>query len=244
MLIPLIKVGARVRIKPGTRFYGGPKTSANPTDVGGAIIDGTSAWLSVKWDNKTKNNYEEHDLIFDEPNDMVEVDANKIYFKNKDVEIKDMNELLLQLYPLKRGGYAVATYYQIRSTDELICQCKKDKMRSFDDILILANTYLPGIEVKDVLIGLLMFNVKLEEVVGGNVKKSFGNCSTMKRIRYTNSYVNFKTIFYNIDCNKYDSIYSWRDLFNMIDVKKGEDLQQWYLTQFAEKEKPVLTDKE
>lgn len=235
MLIPLIKVGARVRIKPGTRFYGGSKTSANPSDVGGAIVDGISAWLSVKWDNGTKNNYEEHDLIFDNPNDMVEVDTNKIYFKDKDMEIKSVNELLETLYPLKNGRYAVETFYCIKATGELIEQCKKNKMRSFDDILILANTYMPGIDVKNVFTELLMFNVTPEEVLLGSVRKSFSNCSTMKRIRYTNSACNFKNIFYNSDCCKYDSIYGWRDLFNMINVKTGLELQKWYLTQFKEK---------
>lgn len=230
MLVPLIKMGARVKIKPGTRFYQG-NSIYNPINVSGKICPGDSAWLTVRWDNGQKNNYEEEDLIFEEPNDMAEVDVHKIYFEDNELVISNMEELLWALYPYDKGGNAVATFYHAVLTGESIQQCQANKMRSFDDILFLANTYLPGISVKDVFIGLLLFNVESKDIKKGHLRKSFSNCSTIKRIRFTNSYHNIGNVLYSIDCNKYDSIYSWRDLFNMIGVRNDEDLKNWYIEQ-------------
>jgi hypothetical protein len=230
ILVPIIKLGAIVRIRPGTRFYG--ESPGNPRDIPGKIVEGESAWLSVKWNNGCINNYEVCDLDFEEDTEMVEVDANKIYFEEPDVEIHNMNDLLETLYPKEKNGYAVATYYTILATGEKLRQCKKEKMRSFDDIWMLANAYMPGIDVKDVFKGLLLYNTTPKEIEKKVLIKSFSNCSTMKRIRYTNSLSSIDNVMRNIDKNKYDSIYSWKELFNMLDIKDSKDLIEWYEQQF------------
>lgn len=238
-LVPRIKLGARVRIKPGSRFYqGGPKSS-NPRDIDGSICEGASSWLSVRWDNGLKNNYEEDDLIFEEANDMIEVDVNKLYFKQRNIEIINMQDLLSALYPNEMNGHAIGTYYMINGTDELSIQCQPNRMRSFDDILFLANNYLPDLEVKDVMAGLLLFNVTPELIEKNQLPKSFSNCSTMRRIRFTNSWHNFDNVLYSIDCNKYDSKYSWRELFNMLNIKTINDLRAWYVEQLKTEVKQV-----
>ena len=225
ILVPLITLGAVVRIKPGTRFYG--MGSGNPKDMPGKLVEGESAWLSVQWENGRHNNYEEHDLIFDRPFDMCEINSNNIFFEDP-VEIKSMDDLLNTLYPKDKQGYPVETFYKAIATGDLLQQCKKNKMRSFDDIWILADTYMPGIDVKDIFKGLLLFGVEDYEIKRNIIRKSFSNCSTMKRIRYTNSFSSIDTALHSIDCNKYDSIYSWRNLFDMIGVKTSSDLLEWY----------------
>jgi hypothetical protein len=237
ILVPLIIPGAVVRIKPGTRFYGAGMR-ANPKDMDGQIVEGTSAWLSVMWENGTVNNYEEHDLLWERPFDMAEVDSNKIYFKDPKIKIDSFDTLMRVLYSPKNNMFTKETFYKVENTGEYLEQCKRNKMRSFDDIWILADTYLPGIDVKDVFTGLLLYNVKQLDLDRNVVFKSFANCSTMRRIRYTNSYTSLDNIMYNVDCNKYDSIYSWRELFNMIGIKTNQDLKEWYINKL----KPVVDE--
>ena len=232
-LVPRIRMGARVKIKPDTRFYTGGPRSSNPKDIPGSIVEGESNWIHVQWDNGTRNSYEEHELIFEEANEMMEVDVNKLYFE-ENVVFSNIDQLLRHLYP--KGDGAVATFYYVPAIEEYAQQCQKNRMRSFDDILFLANNYLPELSVKDIFIGLLMFNVKEEDVANGRIPKSFSNCSTMQRIRYTNSWHNFEGILYSMNCNKYESIYSWKELFKMIGVETAQDLKDWYQKQFEVKQ--------
>lgn len=220
----MIKLGLRVKILPGTRFYG--SGGGNPKDVWGSIVHGESAWLSVKWDNKSTNNYEIADLEFEVPLETVETDGNKIYFADPDLVITNMNELLDALYPKKK--YCAETFYINKATGERFQQCQADRMRSFDDIWILADTYMPDIELVDVMKGLLLYNVTAKDIESKVLPKSFSHCSTMRRIRYTNSNSSFNRILQNINCNKYDSIFTWKELFDMINIKNDADLLEFY----------------
>lgn len=227
--VPIIIVGTKVRIKPGTRFYG--SGSSNPKDMDGHIVKGQSDWISVKWEKGCTNNYEASDLDFINPLEIVKVNKNKIYFEDSELNPKDMNELMDMLYS-EGGGLACRTIYKEVDTDKAVEQCKPNKMRSFDDIYYLANAYMPGIEPKDVLKGMLLHKFTEKHLEDKMLYKSFSHCSTMERIRFTNSYNSFNNVLRNIDCSKYKSIYSWRELFAMIDVKSSEDLYEWYKKEF------------
>lgn len=57
------KIGDRVMIVPGTRYYTGGKGSNNPKDIQG-IVDKIydKHQYGVLWDNKKHNSYNETDL--------------------------------------------------------------------------------------------------------------------------------------------------------------------------------------
>lgn len=58
------QVGWRVKIVPGTRFYG--TTTSNPADVAGVVIeveDDVDLPYRVKWDNGYENSYSHGDLF-------------------------------------------------------------------------------------------------------------------------------------------------------------------------------------
>lgn len=229
--IPIIKPDLVVRIKPGSRFYMGHQM--NPKDIPGKIIDTGAEWFSVLWSNGCRNQYTVDDLDFEEGLESMEIDLNKIYFEEH-IVINNMNELLKTLY--KNNESASETFYKVLGTEDKISQCRKGKLRSFDDIWILADTYMPGIDVKDVMKGLLLYNVTKESVEKKAIYKGFSNCSTMRRIRYTNSFNNMDNLLMKIDCNKMDSKYGWRELFGMLGIKDTESLIAWYNNEFKEKE--------
>lgn len=220
----IFEIGDLVKIIPGTRFYKGGPTEKNPKDVVGIIDRDDGEWFRVTWDNDHVNNYEAQDLDFWEAKEIPIVDSNKIYLPKTP---KDLYDLLEILYPRNTNRKAIETYYK-DSKGNMIKQCIANKMRSFDDIWIIANTYFPDIDVREVFKAVLLFNTSLEEVEKGIIYKSLANCSTMRRIRYTNSISVMRQVWNNIDCAKYDSIYKWRDLFNMIYINSLEQWIEWY----------------
>ena len=56
----LFKIGDKVKIRKDSKFYG--KTSANPKDMVGEVIELDRGGLRVEWENKQKNSYENEDL--------------------------------------------------------------------------------------------------------------------------------------------------------------------------------------
>lgn len=224
MLIPIIKPGMRVMIRPGTRYYNrGP---GNPGGTKGKIVQGDSSWIRVRWDSGYTNTYEEYDLDFESIPEMFETNINRIYFKENGIKISSMKQLLDILYPENKP--TAATYYFVTATGEKFLHCTEGKMRSFDDIWILADTYMPGIEVKEVFRELLLHGVTEKHVKDEIFKKSLSHCSTMRRIRFTTDAARPHMMMASADCNKYDSIYSWRNLFNMLNIKDSADLLKFY----------------
>lgn len=62
------KVGDRVKIIPGTRYYYGESDSNNPKDIEGTVTKAEEPTsidsnYSVMWDNKMHNGYHEKDLM-------------------------------------------------------------------------------------------------------------------------------------------------------------------------------------
>ena len=95
-----------------------------------------------------------------------------------------------------------------------IIQCDAGKMRSFDDLWAICQTYYPDISAKDVMQELLQYSVNQE------IPLSFGRCSTMGKIRITCKRKGCLLI--NDYPTKYNSIYSWNDLFKMVGLEDYE----------------------
>lgn len=227
-----IKDGEKVMIVPGSRFD--LNIPMNPSNIWGNVYLTGGDWIKVKWPNGKINNYQSLDLIFENDVDSVEIDENKLYLKETP---NDLNNLLEILYPEKKKGSSDATYYQIIDSEEKIRHCVEGKMRSFDDIFIIANTYFPETSPAEVMEALLLFNMDESKIYSDKINKSFQNCSTIMRIRYTNSAVDFNTVVEKANCLKYNSMYSWPELFLMLGIKTSKDLRKWYQKKFEKIEK-------
>lgn len=218
--------GARVKIAPGTRFYVGGPEDSNPKDVEGTI-NGSSYndWINVHWDNGTKNSYEQHDLLFVGDDQTVIVDENKLYLEKTPTDLKDMLNIL---YPEENGYKAIETYYK-DSEGNMYKHCMANRMRSFDDLWKIARSYFPEVDPRDVFKEMLLFRADLETIEKGFMNFQLSNCSTMKRIRYVPaSKTAVKLNWRSIDVDKYQSVYSWRDLFNIVYINSEQQLMDWY----------------
>ncbi len=99
-----------------------------------------------------------------------------IYIKTEK-EPENFKELLLMFFSLELTSDRISTvtsYFDKECTKE---QCQENKMRSFDDILELAQTYFPEITPKEVFHELITLDMK-----STNGRKYFphlGCCGTM-----------------------------------------------------------------
>lgn len=163
--------------------------------------------------------------------------------------------------PATKGYYlkSSATYFD-KKCNEL--QCSIGRMRSFDDLYDLVKTYYPKVTVKRLFHILITKVYKFDTYtisygttadlykmnkVGNTYKiHSLSNCSTMRRIRLT--YSNTSLTITNVDnricfrpistytnictVDKYESKYSWRDLFDMLNIKSDKDYND-YISKYA-----------
>ena len=139
----------------------------------------------------------------------------KIYIKGE--KPKDISELIRRI---ATGGNWMITYFVGGATynDEacLDLQCANNKRRSFDDIYHACNTYFPGTSAKDVFKAILSLNIKKGDL---QLYPYFTYCSGIRRI----------VILYYKDAGvhapevKYDSLYSWKELFEMLDITPNDN---------------------
>lgn len=104
-----------------------------------------------------------------------------------------------------------------KDKDCKIEQCRERKYRSMDDIYYLCKTYFPNVTVKKVMHELLMFK-------SGDRYKAiqFYNCNTMKKLRVIP--MSYATYAESIGCSKYDSQWSWKELFSLVGINSQNDL--------------------
>lgn len=100
--------------------------------------------------------------------------------------------------------------------------CPEGKLRSFDDIFDLVNTYYDNISVKELIHTLATLDVKRN---GNELFMHTGTCSGIRRIRML--YVPKQTIPPDMYTDKYDSKYSWKELFSMIGITSREKLIEY-----------------
>lgn len=84
-------------------------------------------------------------------------------------------------------------------------QCNKGRLRSFDDILEIVNTYFPSITPKRLIHELLVFDPP----------------------KYINTIDGLNTNY--SDCNKLNSKYSWHELLAMLGIKNYEEYKKYVL---------------
>lgn len=106
-----MKIGDKVRIKPGTVYYGYPITSSNPKDTIGIIkyIYSSGTSCSVEWKNNRTNSYTLEDL------ELVVVKDNKPKSElEKLMDEMDKEDILgvddPMFYPGKLPSYSTGMY--------------------------------------------------------------------------------------------------------------------------------------
>lgn len=106
-------------------------------------------------------------------------------------------------------------------------ECKKvqcDRVsRSFDDLLIMINTYYPSIKPLKLMHYLLIFRKNLP--TGIQVKPYLGFCGGMQRIKYLpyqqTNYPN------DIDRKMSKSKYTWEELLKPLGIKNRKDFEDY-----------------
>jgi hypothetical protein len=143
----------------------------------------------------------------------------KIYLK-LDKKPKNVAEIL-QLFWGTFGS--VETFHDKECTK---IQCEKNKGRSFDDLYYCCKTYFPNVTPKKVFHELVIYNLN---------NKIFysGTCSTIGKIKINfTEYKTLKGVWINIyeksiSYSKYNSIWSWKELFKMLNIKNDEELTKY-----------------
>lgn len=117
----------------------------------------------------------------------------------------------------------VQTYYDINCKG---IQCYTRKKRSFDDILECTQTYFPNITPKELFKLLLTLNIKTKN--GKTASLFLTNCRSIRRIILI-----YNSDVYDLSYNiliklcSFDSKYSWKDLFDMLNIKSQKDLDKF-----------------
>ncbi len=102
-----------------------------------------------------------------------------------------------------------ATYYDEECTR---MHCHQGRYRSFDDLLILVNTYYDNITPEE-----LIHNISILRIYHEGIEYSIycGTCGDIQRIKMlflpSGMHISFNGI-------KYQSKYSWKELFAMINI--------------------------
>lgn len=226
--------GTKVFIKPGSNFYD-RKSDSNPRNVVGLIISikGGDYCYRVRWNNGFENNYSTIDLSIYEGNFVDSysgMNLNKIYFKDK--KPKNLKNILNTLYSSQYGS-TIKTYH--KNNKEYFIQCEDGKMRSFDDYFLICKTYFPKVKIETAFKNLLLFKMNLLKVEKNLEGLRLRACSTIDRINISTSEVTLVHNYTNsLLSSKYGSIYSWEELFKMININSVDDLIQFYKTNLKE----------
>ena len=221
--------GDIVKIKETSQYYKGDEHSSNPMEVEGYVIENfveMDYGIRVEWSNGKSNSYNTCDLILISLKDRIcnNFDINKIYFKESNLTFKSISSIISHLHS---GPYdsTVETYYKNETKSHI--QCSKNKIRSFDDILLICQTYLPKVTVEQVFKELLLYKQNLNDVLVKRSATELSNCSTMRRVRFR-----LKSTWNLYDSatsySKFNSTYSWKELFSLINIYSEEDLLNFY----------------
>lgn len=258
-----IKTGDIVIIKPGTRYDG--RNSFNPNwkeAYGIACDDGARhvEWYILNREDTCTNSYSAGDIILlveyeDALNYWKEkgiderikfeqkkkelynsINKNKIYLA-KGIRVKNLKDLLTKLLICEDHNMAsnLRTYYRIKDIE--IIQCHKYKYRSFDDILLIAQTYYPKVKVETVFKTLLLLNnekFKDKKTISEDslIPITLSFCNTINRIRFINTSSRIRNFTNLLGSTKGKSKYSWKELFKMIDINTTEDYLNFYKTHY------------
>lgn len=142
-------------------------------------------------------------------------------FINSIKKLVAKEHLLPKIY-IKKGNHSIESLIQqfiyVQNTTyfdpEFKCeQCDHGRMRSFDDLWAICNTYFPDITAKEVFQELLNYGFNKPALL------CFSNCSTIRKIRITADTSKNKQFVTSVLNIKYNSIYNWEELFQMIGLE-------------------------
>lgn len=127
---------------------------------------------------------------------------------------ENLDDLIKKLYSFKQEdrAHCIKTYSNETCT---ITQCFEGKYRSFDDLLICAQTYFPETTPKELFHSLLVADITSS--IGEKLYLHMSNCSSIGRIRCF-YYSEEMYCYPDYNCNKYNSQFSWKDLLEMIEI--------------------------
>ncbi len=158
---------------------------------------------------------------------------SKIYVKNikKQPTIREFLILLFTGEGIITTNSKFPTTYSDKECTQI--QCTANRMRSFDDLLDLVETYYPSITPKRLIDLILTLSFeKTHEGIKRILKPQFSYCGGMRKIRilymndtYGNSHMSNFSIICNL--NQFNSKYSWEDLFLMLDIKSQKEFDEY-----------------
>lgn len=121
--------------------------------------------------------------------------------------------------PYEKYVRGTSTFYDEECTKP---HCSEGKLRSFDDIFDLVNTYYDNISVKEVIHILATLDIKRNNI---ELFMHTVTCGSIRRI--TMIYVPKFTIYFDTSKVKYDSKYSWKELYEIIGITSKEELIEY-----------------
>lgn len=145
---------------------------------------------------------------------------------------KNLNSLLISfLAHTYRGGYFVArpTYFDKECTK---IHCLSNRMRSFDDILAVAQTYFPKVTPKSLMHRLLTLNIFRENRY---YKCQLAYCGTMRKIRF----LPYRDLSINNINARGESTNTWKELLAMLNLKPNPHDINRYIEKHRKNEQPV-----
>lgn len=132
-------------------------------------------------------------------------------------------EFLKKFYSILWGdrAYCKETYFDKECTR---LQCSEQKLRSFEDLFELFTTYYPDLTKKDLIE--ILSSVVLKSNTNVPLYLHISNCSTISRIRVF-YYKDINICALDFNCSKYNSEFSWVDLFKLINVNSREEYKKY-----------------
>lgn len=142
-----------------------------------------------------------------------------IYIKLKS-KPKTVRELLKSLFSYVNTNLVTnVTTYKDRKCKQI--QCDSNKLRSFDDVLEVVNTYFPTVSYKTVFKILLTLKIPNSEKI---FNLHMGHCQGIERIRLAYYVGNYPDYNNAKSQPKYESKYSWKELLNEIGIDSEDKL--------------------
>lgn len=137
---------------------------------------------------------------------------------------KTVREFLNKFFSSYKEGYIrnVETYLDKECT---VLQCEANKYRSFDDIFELVKTYYPTVKINTIF--KILLTLKPKDSSQNTYNLYMMTCGGILKINCL--YVKFnsdcvRNYNYIIKQPSHNSNYTYKELFNMVDVKNQEDL--------------------
>lgn len=150
----------------------------------------------------------------------------KIYIDYKE-PIENINQLLTIFYSPQQNPYENHLNGMITFNDENCTktQCLSYKVRSIDDLFSLTKTYFPEATIKDLIHEIVLF----KGILRGKPVQFFPSfCNTIDKLTvYFHESIIQEGHFNSTFNKKLGSKWSWKELFEMLDINSFEDFNNY-----------------